>query len=65
MNEEIYVTELYDMKGIKRFEDWLDMMIGTEYERDELTDGQYELVIYDLNMYEVEKIRKFEKGLRP
>ncbi len=61
---EIYETDLFDLRGIQKFENWLDKNIGTEYERNDNGEGgcgrDYYLLVFDLNFKEVKQIRKYE-----
>lgn len=54
-----YETEEMSLEAIRRFENFLDREIGTEYERNDSGNGYY-LLISDLTPREVDKIRDFE-----
>ena len=61
---EIYETDLFDLSGIRKFENWLDKNIGTEYERNDNGEGScgkiYYLLIFDLEWSDIDKIRAYE-----
>ena len=61
---EVYETEEYSIISIRKFAKWLDAEIGTEYEQNDSGGAldEYYLMIFDLTMKEVEKIRDYENN---
>jgi len=57
---EAYETDLMTKEKMKTFCKFLDDEIGTEYEQNEDDENSWYVMVFDLTMKEVKKIREFE-----
>ena len=68
MEDQVYETDDdYSLAEIKKFEEWFDRIVGTDYERNESASGepdQYYLMCFEMTPKEVEKMRAYELRFR-
>ena len=63
MEDQIYETGLLNPIDLRKFTQFLDKEIGTEYEKNRESAFTSYIMVFDLTHGEVKKIRKFENSL--